>query len=340
MEPESIGIITTYKCTAMCADCCFSCSPKLSNMLDLSSIKKIIDDVRAFSDLKMVIWTGGEAFLLKETLIKGIKYASENGFESRVVSNGFWAVTISEAKKKLLSLKEVGLIELNISTGDNHQKFVDFDNVMNAIYAASELKIQSAIMVESHKYAEFGLERIQKHPLFKKIQQKHSDFLPQIVNSPWVSLKNDKKYDYDKISKVDIEYGCDHIFNHVTVDADYDVLSCCGITVKQIPEMRIGDFREKSIKSCYEAQASDLLKKWIFTAGPINILKQVIEWDNSIFIPKFAHYCQSCLFLHNNDKVKNIICNNINSLEKEINSNFSDKLEFQKLFKGRCENEN
>ncbi len=62
---------------------------------------------------------------------------------SRVVSNGFWATSYEAAIKKLAPLVNAGLTELNISTGDNHQVYVPFENVVNGLRAAYELGIRS-----------------------------------------------------------------------------------------------------------------------------------------------------------------------------------------------------
>lgn len=63
---------------------------------------------------------------------------------------GFGLTSYEAAIKKLAPLVNAGLTELNISTGDNHQVYVPFENVVNGLRAAYELGIRSmAVSVES-----------------------------------------------------------------------------------------------------------------------------------------------------------------------------------------------
>ncbi|EPC8411228.1 hypothetical protein ACR3AM_005648 [Bacillus thuringiensis] len=99
--PNCITIITTYKCTAACAECCFECNPKLIARVTLEQMKKFIKESKELfgEELKGVVFTGGECFLLGDDLVEVISYATKLGLVTRCVSNGYWGKNPRLAKK-------------------------------------------------------------------------------------------------------------------------------------------------------------------------------------------------------------------------------------------------
>jgi len=93
-------VITTDKCSAACRECCFQCNPKNNKFLSLETIKSFIKTVKTeFDTVETIVFTGGEALLLKNVLFDSIQYATSLGLSTRVVSNGFWAKSEASAKK-------------------------------------------------------------------------------------------------------------------------------------------------------------------------------------------------------------------------------------------------
>ncbi|MGX7173517.1 radical SAM protein [Enterococcus ratti] len=333
ISPSSLGIITTYKCTASCEDCCFSCSPNHKQMLSLEGIKKIIDEAAEFDSLSMIVWTGGEATLLRNNLLEGISYANSKNLKSRVISNAYWAKDIETAKEYLCKLKEAGMVELNVSTGDNHQQYISIDKVLNAVYASVSERLSTAITIELTKNSKFSQKNLESPPTFQRIKNEGLDKYLEILSSPWVSLKNDEKYKYDEIEDSEIENGCDNLFNYLAVDSYNRIYSCCGITVRRIKQLNIGNLKKDKLVESYQLQEKDILKKWLYVSGPIKIIHQVHKWNPEIVLPEFAHYCQFCDYIYNNKNVLQTISENISTIEPEINQMFSDKIEFNSLFK-------
>ena len=63
MKVKSLSLVTTYKCTASCANCCFECNPNRSEKMPLNIAKKYIDEViSVFNEIEVVVLTGGECF--------------------------------------------------------------------------------------------------------------------------------------------------------------------------------------------------------------------------------------------------------------------------------------
>lgn len=155
--PSSLTILSTYRCTAACRECCFESSPKIRGGIPPERILQYIDEAaETFAPtLKLIVFSGGECFLSGKNLDAAIARANSHGLAVRCVTNGFWAVTPERAEKRVLELKSAGLSELNISTGDEHQEFVPFERVVNAAIAAAANDIAALIVVEGCQEAKF-----------------------------------------------------------------------------------------------------------------------------------------------------------------------------------------
>ena len=149
--PEVLSLLTTMYCTAKCRNCCFQCSPQRRDRMSLNDIKFYIDYVtREFPSIKLVVFSGGECVSLKKDLLNSICYAQTVGLKTRIVTNAFWASDYKKAYKMLSSLKDAGLDEINYSTGDDHQEWVSYENIVNACLAAKNLGFNVLVNVETH----------------------------------------------------------------------------------------------------------------------------------------------------------------------------------------------
>ncbi|MGK0607334.1 radical SAM protein [Enterococcus gilvus] len=338
-SPEFISIITTYKCTAACKECCFECSTWAKDRLSFAQVCKIIDDAVDMKSVKFVVWTGGECTLLGDTLFEGIKYAKSKGLPSRIVSNGWWAKDFKSAKKMLNKMIDNGLVELNISTGDNHQEFISEDTAILAATCGARLGIASVLSIEKHSESSFTPKKLKENRIYKQfIQDDENVNMFSVINPIWISLHKDTSYSYSsqEINHPDLKKGCDNIFTFLGVDPNGNQIGCCGLTMRYIPEMNLGNIYDTPLSVGYYKQFNDFLKRWIFVSGPLKILEQVKEWEPGIHIPKFAHSCAYCAYLYNNEDVKSTIIKNYSLVQESIDTEFKSKLEFYNFKQNRC----
>jgi len=188
-NPTTLTISPTHKCTAACYNCCLSCSPNIKHIMPFKRIKSHIDEaLQTYPDIKIVILTGGECFLLGKDLERVIEYIHKKGRLSRVVTNAYWANDYNSAVKKLSTLKTAGLTELNISTGDNHQRFIPFQHVANAIDAAVFLNISPVVIaIEVHPNSTFTRANIEQIDKYKKSIEKEKI---TIIEGAWMNFMN------------------------------------------------------------------------------------------------------------------------------------------------------
>ena len=93
--------------------------------------------------------------------LKAVKYASSLHKMSRIVSNAYWAKNYKTAYCMLRKYKESGLCEINYSTGDSHQEYVPYDNIVFACRAALDLSLSTGVNVETHECKKFHTKTLQ-----------------------------------------------------------------------------------------------------------------------------------------------------------------------------------
>lgn len=321
IAPKSLTFITTYRCTAACKQCCFESSPDVKGRLSKQHIIDTIRDVRAnYPSVEVVIFTGGEATLLKNDLVQSVAEATRLGLATRIVSNGSWGKSPKTAKRLATALADAGLRELNISTGKDHQEWVPPASVINAAEAAINAGIWCLITVEadtkdSAKLAELtGDSRIQKLCCEKGLQ---------IQTNSWMSFKEDLDSRIQALPQKGRKQPCQQIFNNVVVTPYYEVAACCGLTLEHIPEMKLGTSDASGVTKAYQGQQNDFLKYWIKVDGPGEIIRRLMgdEKANEL-LANSVHICQDCIVLHKNAEVVEELKYRYTEFENEVMSRF------------------
>lgn len=336
--PDILTIITTYHCTASCEECCFECSPKLRSRLSLKQITNFINEasITLGNKLKGVVFTGGECFTLGRDLVEAVRIAHNLGYSTRCVSNGYWARTKDTARKRLSELKTAGLDELNISTGDNHQQWVPFQSVLNAVDVASDLGINSLIVVEGFKEAKFKIADILSNDRFRDIDKrsKISSKFGNVgsISNIWIPMHKGTKITQEKEyyiteKKAKQSEGCDSVLTTLGINPFGQIIDCCGLTMEYIPEMKLGVYKQGNLKEAFDNQFNDFMKIWLWVEGPIKILYYATRKNNEIkFVNDISHPCQACVEIFNNPQVKKTLQDNFHSIISEVMFKYYIKL--------------
>jgi MoaA/NifB/PqqE/SkfB family radical SAM enzyme len=249
--------------------------------------------------------TGGECLTYGKRLESVIRYAADKYLSVRIVTNGFWAKTYDKACQKIEQLVVAGLKEINFSTGDDHLEYVPIEYIENGILASLRFGLMTVVNVESNNDREFTSKLLLRDSKLQEFVKK-GELL--ILNGIWIafhestanainaSLAKGQKYHIPNL-----ERRCTNLFNTITIDPNHRVLACCGITVKHIKYMDLGDARKSSIKELYDRQFSDFLKIWIATDGTHKIMSFISKYTSVNDAYKQLHNCQVCAMLFNND---------------------------------------
>ena len=317
IRPRTLSLITTYRCTAACESCCFGCSPKSEGQLSFEQIEEAIISVHRLGSLKTVVFTGGECFLLKNDLVRAVKLAAQLGLRTRCVTNGYWAKSLEQGRKRLNELVDAGLSELNISTGDYHQRYVPLDVVENATVLAMEMSLTTRIVVEETAHRTCTAEDVAGLPAVNALLAKHP--LPgqpkalEILESPWMPMdhnetivqRKERMLNREKLSKCT---GCSSIFTTIVRSPDSDGLGvCCGLSRRQIAELN-KPFGTKDLEGTLAKAGEDFLKIWLHVEGPERILAWAASKNPSIrWEDRYSHQCHACLALFHDPNVRDTI---------------------------------
>jgi len=125
--------------------------------------------------------------MLGEDLNEAIRYCRSLSLRTRCVTNGYWAKSLKGGRQRLAGLKNAGLNELNISTGDYYQQFVSVEAVENAALLGVEQGMeQTLVLVEVHKGRETTAKTLWDRPEISRLRVL-GDAKFKIIESPWIS---------------------------------------------------------------------------------------------------------------------------------------------------------
>ncbi|MCD9087701.1 hypothetical protein [Stenotrophomonas sp. SY1] len=308
IRPSTVTVLCTYQCTAACQQCCFESSPRVKGALDSAFICSRLSEIKeSFPSISIVVFTGGEALLLKDELLKSISHASSLGLKVRVVSNGFWAKRMDGALRTARALSESGLTELNISTGRDHQQFVPEESIINACIAAVEKGITTAVSIETDTEESDCLHSLRRDPRIEALL-KRENF--KIFNNFWMPFHTDAQRRQQSPDLDLLRKGCSQVFDNVVITPHGNISACCGLTLEHIPEMRLGKSNGTNIAELYLSQADDFMKYWLRVEGPYRIIETVMGDDAGKYVEDVVHGCQACAILHKTPEIRERLLEN------------------------------
>jgi hypothetical protein len=340
IHPHTVTILGTYRCTATCVDCCFGSNPWLTQRLDLDKILAFIEEASRYPSMRAVVFSGGECFLLGDDLTAAVQFASSKGLKTRCVTNGYWAKSMRHGRRRLRKLKDAGLSELNVSTGDFHQQWVPQDTVINAVALAVELEFDhTAIMVELQRERRVTAGRLLETPRLQALVAGPGGDRLKIIESPWMPM--DARRTIEQTSahvltgdNVQGRDGCDSILRTVVATPSGDVGFCCGLSREQIPELN-DRWQESQLETLLVKAGKDFMKIWLFVEGPERILAWAAGKDPSIdWEGRYVHRCHACLALFQDKRVRSAIAEHYHERVDDVLMRYSVLLRRQELVEG------
>ena len=121
MGLESLHLLLTYRCDRECDHCFVWGSPNAKDTMTIKTIKEILRQAKETGSIKTIYFEGGEPFLFFPVLVEGVRRARREGFEVGIVTNGYWGISVEDAKLWLRELKALGIHELTISRDTLHE---------------------------------------------------------------------------------------------------------------------------------------------------------------------------------------------------------------------------
>ena len=318
-RPRVLSLITMRRCTAACDHCCAGSSPAAGGAIPVERMHGLIAEAKRIPSIQRVTFTGGECFLLGSDLDALIAHAHELGLETRVVSNGYWAVNERAARIRVAALRRAGLDEMMVSTGTFHQRFVPAGRIVHAARAAARAGVKVRIAVEVCDQQSFDETLL------------HDELAPEIAanmvfvrHDPWTDDaggRGEAHVTHDRLIRdgcVVERARCAQILDTITVNPDQQLLACCGFPVEQLPELRIGSVANAALDDVLRNAPTDLLKMWIHVAGPHGIAEFVARYEPTFALPASVTICQACVAIQRDPRAMAVIAAHGDAVVDEV----------------------
>ena len=334
LKTSQLTVVSTNDCTAQCAHCLMGSQPGRSGALTYAQIRDAVDALNNLNPLRLVVFTGGEPLLLGEDLLDAIAYVDSLGILTRVVTNAFWADTPENAKKMLITLREVGLNELNVSTDDFHLPYVPFENIRNVYNAIQGMGFGAFVLANSSSNGdiitpeyllkelgnEFSLrfdEDRKSLPLPSPSQDGTSYVLSngmiQRLGRASMLEMNGKARECDNCLR--LSGGCGNAIVNSSLSPNGHFLACCGIESEGNEILDRGAFSSENVDEVFRLMNDDVLLNALIRLGPYFVRNFAASKEPSLFFPdKYATLCEVCQSVVLNDKAVFILKHNMGEL--------------------------
>lgn len=144
MNLSGLHILLTYQCNYECDHCFVWGSPRQSGTLTLDQIEDVLNQAKE-AGVASIYFEGGEPFLYYAILNKAVRMAAEMGFSVGIVSNAYWATSVSDATEWLRPF--AGRVsDLSVSSDLYHCEKCLGENPQNAVVAAKWLGIPTGVI--------------------------------------------------------------------------------------------------------------------------------------------------------------------------------------------------
>ena len=138
---SAFHLLLSYKCNLTCDHCFLYCGPSARGTMTIEQVTSVLDEAQKLGTIKDIYFEGGEPFLFYPLMIEGIRRAREKGFKAGIVTNGYWATTVEDAKLWLQPVLALRVSDLSISDDELHYGGIIETPAKNALAAAAQLGV-------------------------------------------------------------------------------------------------------------------------------------------------------------------------------------------------------
>lgn len=296
MRYKNLIIFLTDRCKSGCATCNVKASPENSGMILHDDLDLILgNSLLAESVSKYVIWTGGEPFENFSSLIYGIGLAERSGFNSEILTAGYW---YEEGASYLTELKKTGNFSLRISIDQEHLRFSGTERITALFSECMDMGIEVNFTVRKIKDEQDG-----KSIFFDEIKRLFPDFYRKKTGDPrWihriphVPVSEDDPY-LNNDKEVYKNSGCKMTGRDIVVGWDGNIYPCCGLfSLTGFKKFATGNIRGAGFIEKKHIKSNELFKL-IRENGPGELTKKFGTASINMEIYGFNNQCHACLSL-------------------------------------------
>lgn len=276
MKLTSLHILLTYLCTFECDHCFVWGSPWQTGTLNLDEIEEILNQAGK-AGVEWIYYEGGEPFLFYPVLVKAVELAKVRGFRVGVVTNGYWATSLTDALEYLKPLKMID--DLSVSSDLYHYNDEVSRQAKNVVDAAGRLRIPvGAIMVgqpeessnTSHGQINGGAPvsvMYRGRAAVKLVHRVSKHSWRSFVDCPYEDLDQPERIHLDPLGNLHICQGIvlgnihDRSLGQILDDYDVDSHPICGFLKQGGPAALVTEYKlphksryADACHLCYEAR--------------------------------------------------------------------------------------
>jgi hypothetical protein len=333
--PHTLTLLPTYKCTAACAQCCFQSNPRIKHRVAQHRLLDYIDQAAKIDSIRLVCFSGGEAFMLNDDLVELVERCASHGFLTRIVTNGYWATSDRAARRRLAPLVEAGLNEINFSTGDDHVTFVPIERVLCGLDVSLRHGLGLALMIEARAFRRVTRATVLTAAAARpELRSALASGRIGIIESPWMEFAADGNGVAQPSAalvnrgNIHLRGPCTSVLTTAVVTPSEHLGMCCGLPRETIPDLDAGDLQRHPMRELLDRAAYDFLKIWLFVEGPERVLAWAASKDPSIeWEDRYAHNCDACRAMYHDERVMRVI-------EQHYDEKYADILFKYALYQG------
>jgi organic radical activating enzyme len=283
-----------------------------------------------------IVLTGGEPTLIKhDELCDYFRFIKDrtNISNIRIVTNGYWAKSYEKAYSVLKDWKEAGLDELNVSCGEFHQEFVPIENIEHAYKAGCDLDFKTVLLAgeftkskKENKLTPYDFEkmlgcRIKQHKENSQFVTKNhlmtcNSALSSGRGKQYIKLEDIPLIKYENLPNI-----CNSVVSGLSFHPDGLVTLCCGVGVRDVDFLNIGNWREERLQMILNRSNDDLYANLIKFYGLKTLKEKLMATHPELGLTHKLSYfslCELCFEIFTNGNVLNYFHTNNLELEDEL----------------------
>jgi len=190
--------------------------------MKIADIREILSEAQRAGNVEGIFFEGGEPFLYYQSMLWGLRAAKEFGFKRGIVTNGYWATSVEDAKQWLAPICEIGVSSLSVSDDLYHYG----ENEENLAKYAREAAVDLGLLADSITIRDpiTYLEDIEwkGKPVVKgKVQFKGravEKLAAGLPTRPWMEFDKCRDEDFSHQGRVHIDpFGYVHVCQGISI---------------------------------------------------------------------------------------------------------------------------
>ena len=272
------------RCNLKCAHCVATEDISGNRKMDLADAKKIIIAMGQ-AGVGGISFSAGEPFLYFDEILELVQLCGQIGIYTRIVTNSYWAKSVSSSDALVLKLKENGLCQLRLSCSRWHQKSVDRTNLLNAANSCRKIGLDY--------FVSFVTDFSRQDDLLEQFLRDHSLLFfpePVIYSGRARALKR---------MRIRTDYQANRCDMNPYITPDLDMYACCdtGAYFTETNFFHLGSIKTDSIDRLFTRSETDPLYNLIRSRGLSDIASFTGMKAREIIT---CSKCELCLKLFNN----------------------------------------